>query len=487
MRQETVISSATLPSDDDPVAVPRVNFRGLVLRHGSWASIGRVLNLGLAFVSTFVLARLLTPEDFGRFNVARTTVSFLGTLAAFGLGSTALRTLGYYVSDATSVRQRHFLTQITRIAVWPITGAAIAGFVATLLFGKSLTGGDTNLTVAIVVVLATIACGFLNIATDYVRGVGAPGLANILGNIIGSPVAQAGTLIGAAVFAAVGSSSWLIALAAFAAGSAIAAATGWGFLHRRLAFNAASKPVEAPDAGLPGLREILDTTWPLALTTALAFISSRCDLFLTAEFPDPASMPDYIAARRAIILLVIPMSILNTTVRGIVSPLYAANMKRELQIALRGGSGLVAIPCLVAALVTLVVPQFVLRLILGTGYDGAAQLLQILVAGQLLFVLTGSCALLLSLTGNQRPMMVLNIAGVAALMVPGPWIAARFGATGLAIQFSAVQGALNLAMWVVAWKLTGINTMFSFRELKHWRKAMKRPREFAEATSTEKA
>ena len=91
-QQDSTIQDGHLETDS--AVASRMNVRSMVVRHGSWASIGTALNLFFAFLSTSVLARVLSPIDFGRFNVARTGLSFLGILATFGLGTTALGLLG---------------------------------------------------------------------------------------------------------------------------------------------------------------------------------------------------------------------------------------------------------------------------------------------------------------------------------------------------------------------------------------------------------
>ncbi|MEZ6062250.1 MAG: oligosaccharide flippase family protein [Planctomycetaceae bacterium] len=454
----------------------QLNVRSLVLRHGSWASIGTALNLVFALLSTVILARVLSPTDFGRFTIARTGLSFLGVFATFGLGTVALGMLGRYASDVGSSRRRHVMTRVAVISMGSLTIGAITAFAASLLFGETLTGGETGLLVAIVFALGTIASGVLNIVSDSVRGTGSPAAANMLGNVMqGSPAPHAGTLLTVAVLSYVGLATWQNAIMAYAASAAIAAGCGCLVLWSHL------KPGETVandgakgDQSLPSVVDVLSCAWPLAIASMISFTTSSCDLFMTSEFSDPDSMAYYVAARRVIVLLAIPLSVLNTAARGVISPLYSANLSAQLEKHLRQGAGLAAIPCMLAALLVLIMPEFVLKVVLGDGYDEASTILRILIPGQVMLVVSGSCAALLRLSGFQRVMLIIDVVTALSLVVLGPLVAAGFGAIGLAVLVSSLQIALNVVTWATAWKLTGINTWCSFRVVSRFRSLLAR-------------
>lgn len=435
--------------------------KSMLIRHGSWASLGRGCNLVFAFLNTFVLARVLAPEDFGRFAVARTALMLFGILATFGLEMSALKLLGAYVSDSSSERKSRLLARIFRVGLLMASITAIIAVGACLRFGEVLTGGEVRtVSVVLAIAAATVFSGALNISSDSIRGVGSIGTANILGNVLGSPVLHAGTFLIVCVVALFRQPTWEDATLAYAASAVVGAAVG-GYLLLRILHRSNASPVvstEGPLKNIPDARTILFGAWPFAAASVLSFISTRCDLFLTSEFTNPEDMPLYVAAQRAIILMVIPMSVLSVAVRGMIVPMYYANQKTELERTVRVGASLVAIPCLLAALVTVIAPGFVLRLVLGEGYSGAETPLQILIIGQAIFVVTGCCETLLNLTGHHRVVMWITALNVVLLLGAGPWVAARFGASGLALHFAILQSARNLAAWAIAWKLTGINT-----------------------------
>lgn len=459
---DTASQSPELPhSSAETARHQKQNTNSILIRHGSWASLGRGFNLVFAFLNTFVLARVLAPEDFGRFALARTALMLFGIVATFGLEMSSLKLLGPYLADSNSTRQVRLLSRIFRAGILTTLVTAVIASTSCVQYGEVLTGGDSRtISMAIAFAAATIFTGFLNIASDSVRGVGAIGTANILGNVLGSPVLHGGTFLIVCFIALFREPSWEDATWAYALSALVGAAVGGVLLlrvlHRKGA--ATSELAEKPGGTIPNSSRILLGAWPFAAASVLSFISTRCDLFLTSDFKNPQDMPLYVGAQRAIILMVIPMSVLSVAVRGVIVPMYYSNMKSELERTVRVGASLVAVPCLLAALLTVIAPGFVLRIVLGDGYTGAETMLQILIIGQSIFVITGCCETLLNLTGHHRVVMWITAANVVLLLGLGPWVAEKYGPTGLALHFALLQSARNLAAWAIAWRLTGINT-----------------------------
>ena len=441
------------------------NMKSMLIRHGSWASLGRGFNMLFAFLSTLVLARILAPADFGRFAVARTALMLFGIIATFGLEMSALKLLAPYLADSHSERQSKLLLRIFRVGLLTASLTAAIAAASCFHFGELLTGGDAGtISMALAFAAATIFSGALNITSDSVRGVGAIGTANMLGNVLGSPILHAGTFLFVCFVALVRQPTWEDATRAYAISAAVGATVGALLLLRALQ-RKRTVPLDLRDessGSIPDSLRILLGAWPFAAASVLSFISTRCDLFLTSDFNNPADMPLYVGAQRAIILMVIPMSVLSVAVRGVIVPMYYSDRKSELERTVRVGASLVAVPCLLAALLTIIAPGFVLWLVLGEGYNGAEAILQILIIGQAIFVITGCCETLLNLTGHHRVVMWITAANVVLLLGMGPWVAERFGARGLAIHFTLLQSARNLVAWVIAWKLTGINTWCTF-------------------------
>ena len=444
----------------------------LVKRHGVSAGIGRPLNLVASAGSVFILARLLAPEEYGQFVVMRTAVSILGMLAAFGLETTALRLLGTCLTDVTTRRRRQIMATIGRAALLTSLSAALIGAVSALLFGPKYTGHPMSWSIILVIALGTIASGGIAVVTDSLRGIGRPGFASLLGFARGqgSSLVHVGMIIVLSLMTLLEPPTWETALIVYVlvVGTTVAGAVGVllrtlsrgddGINERR-----ANEDVPASVIG------VLTMSWPVAVSTLFAFLTVSCDLFLTSNFASTEGVGPYVAARRVIMLLSIPMSILNQTSRGIIAPMRANAMDGRLEQVLRSGATLISIPCILGAVVLLAIPEFVLWVVLGPGYHDAAILLQILIPGQIVFVMTGACLPVLELTGHQRTIMKVDSLILAVMLLGGVWVSSSYGAIGLAILFSGCTAARNLLLWAAAKHATGINTGFGFRSMPQWR------------------
>lgn len=462
---------ATSPTVETPPA-QGLDASGLVRRHGVSASVGRILNLIAASSSVFFLARLLEPDDFGQFIVVRTALSVLGMLAAFGLETTSLRLLGTCLTDPTPDRRRRILGIIAKVALLTFSGTALLAAAATLLFGSHYIDHPVSWSLVGIVALGTIASGGITIVTDALRGIGRPGIASLLGFARG----QGSSIVHVGVIAMLGFTylltppTWEIAVAIYVVVVSITVAGAGWVLIKAVRSSSTQNACLPLDAGVPtSLGGILQMSWPVAAASLLTILTVSVDLFLTSNFPESEGVGPYVAARRIIILLSIPMSILNQTSLGIISPMLANDMRNRLEQVLRSGATLVTIPCAIAAAILLIAPKFVLWIILGPGYDDAAILLQVLIPGQVVYVMTGACVPLLTLTGHQRTIIQIDLLIITIMTLGGAWVSTAYGAIGLAVLFSAGTAARNLLQWDAARRITHINTGFGFGMMPQWR------------------
>lgn len=147
---------------------------------------------------------------------------------------------------------------------------------------------------------------------------------------------------------------------------------------------------------------------------------------------------------------------LNVVLAPLIARLYSAGQKQELQMtvtrSLRFGF-LMAMPLMVLCLLA---PRWVLSFF-GPSFGEAAPVLILLTAGQVFTFAMGPVGYLLTMTGHQGTAIRLLSGGallngmLCLLLIP------PFGAMGAAIAAAASGAALNAAMAVAGYRLTGIN------------------------------
>jgi len=94
-----------------------------------WSLAGSLISRGLAMVASVLVARALGAEAYGEFGIIRSTVGMFGTLAGFGLGTTATKYIAE-LRDADPDRAGRVLALSRMVAL--ITGGLMAAALALL-------------------------------------------------------------------------------------------------------------------------------------------------------------------------------------------------------------------------------------------------------------------------------------------------------------------------------------------------------------------
>ena len=210
----------------------------------------------------------------------------------------------------------------------------------------------------------------------------------------------------------------------------------------------------------------------ISASTVISFAMLHGDFLLVSGVTTPEDAAAYVGARRCIQLISMPLIVVNTMAAGVITPLLASGRKTLLEQTLRGFCGAASILAVLMSIPLVVFPELSLRIILGDGYSAGTTALMILVPGQLIFVFTGSCGLLLSLKGCQRTVFTISLVSLILLAVLSPLAGARYGSAGLATVLTTIIAGNNLATWLAARRLTGINTWCSLSWLLKLRRLM---------------
>ena len=113
-------------------------------RGAFWSLVGSVLSRFLALASAILAARILGKLAFGEFGVIQTTVGMFGTLAGFGMGTTASKFVAEFRGKDPAKAGR--VVVLSRVVSWgtgALLGVALV-FVAPCLCGRVL--GTAHLT-----------------------------------------------------------------------------------------------------------------------------------------------------------------------------------------------------------------------------------------------------------------------------------------------------------------------------------------------------
>lgn len=434
----------------------------------------------VAFVALFgfnaVLARSLTPSEFGTFALLFSFATLTSLLGSFGMNRALVKVLA-----EGQIRDRKTLRTAIDLAL--LSSVAGGGIVSAITFALTWRFLPENSVGSPLVIAATFG-GIVwvrnvhFVLAETARGFHETTWSNLMGGPAGGPATH-----GLFLIAIVG--SWfhygvntlaltlVVYLICYVVTLPLLVLKMYSLARNRsgdLNLSSASdaKAVEGRTetdgqsaAAIPfSMKAVWALAIPLMLTQTFGLTLSQADVWLAGAMVLPASVAVYCAAQRMLGFLTIPLQISGTAIVSFIPQLIAKKNYEKLQEMIGLATFASGIPGLAIGITLILFPKVILTVVFGTYYAQAAPLLQILVAGQLISVLTGPCELLLMMAGHQNKTLTINVIAAVAIFTAGPIGIYAGGITGLAIAISSVTALQNLSNWILARRVTGIWTHF---------------------------
>jgi O-antigen/teichoic acid export membrane protein len=212
-------------------------------------------------------------------------------------------------------------------------------------------------------------------------------------------------------------------------------------------------------------QELFSVAAVLLANQLLAFATVQIDIWLAGSLLSPEALGLYGAAKRSLLIAVMPVQMAMLTIVSTIPRLHAQRRTAKLEEVIRGAATAAAIPSLIAIAVLAMFPSQVLTLILGSAYATAAPALLVMSIGQVVLVLSGNPQHVLAMTGRHRIVLIVNLLSATVLVIAGSVGAVLWGPIGLA-GASAISLALqNGLLWVLARRELGIWTHVGYHRL----------------------
>lgn len=384
----------------------------------AWQLFARGAERGLKFLSAVVLARLLAPDDFGRFATALVLVSVIETLSFLGVEQAIIQ--------SRRGDEPRFLAAALRMTIW--RGLGVSLFVAMLSPVAGWYSEDPSVAViALIVAISPAVVGFTNpwvAARRKALDFRAFSVAAVVGG-----AAQVLVSISCASMG-VGAASLAIGIVA---ASAATVAAGWLLARGPLDF---TRDEEA-GAELRGFAR---------KAVGMPFVLSLCNeapTFVLARVADLATVGTYSLARR---LCSLPTEVALPILGTVLAPAYASMRDEPARIHRTWLFALACVPLITVPAVAgaVVLDERLPAFIFGREYAGSAGLISLLGVVALVNALTGCCGpLFWGLGKPQFDRMQIGIR-FACIVVGAVPLTAHWGATGLAGSIAIGQVAALL-------------------------------------------
>lgn len=465
-RDEAELASAQRPETARPAS-----HSAAVAQHGShsvrywiragvlWAIIGRGLGIVGAVGWNMLLARLLSPQEFGDFLLLNTLVTFLVVLAVFGLNGAVVR----FIPESLGAGSIESAKRVLGLAIRVSTVATLVVSLAVVLGSQpiimSFFPGLPLTSILWLTVGCLIMTAQLQLLAELSRSFREMRNASLLAGPAGGSLAN-GVFLG--LLLAVWCTSAHITLHGAVCLQLLAMGLVWplgAYSVKRAANRAFSVlPQEAVQGfEAPRLAGLLSVCAPMMMTQLCLVLLSNSDLWILGRIGSAGDIAIYGAARRLVILISLPTQILLATIMPTIPELYVLRRREELQYLVRRAAAIAAVPTLLALLSLLLMPELALRIVYGEYYTAARWPLVILSVGQAIAVLTGSGLSPLSMTGRHNVSMALTMAATVLLWVVGSAGFVYGGLVGMAAASSLVVALHATVVWYLTRRLVGVS------------------------------
>lgn len=422
------------------------------LKHTALAFVVRIFGAFSVFFMNLVIARSLSVEQSGLFFLAFAITSALGMLCTLGLTNAFIRFIGGFHSEGNwPVIKGVFIIGLKRVLL-------VSVCVATLLFVFAETVSATifnkpDLTPILQIIALAIPCfAIYQIVGFAYQGVHKPLPSIIFQNITNQLIVTFVIILFMVLgFSLTGED---VSKVFFVGAFLTCVAALWFWLRQK------SLKVSTDFSQTSFLVASAKPLWLMMLMIMMVQYSGQV---ITGIYVSSEGVALFSVAQRVAMLT----SFVLVAVNLVAAPRFAASAKQNKPEELRATSlfcsrimVVLATPVLIFMLVF---PEFILGFF-GDEYKKAAFILQILVLGQFVNVITGSVGFLLNMTGHERDMRnVVFLSGPMAItlcLVLTP----LYGATGAAVGTAIALASQNLLAVYMVKKRLGFNTLNLIRQ-----------------------
>jgi O-antigen/teichoic acid export membrane protein len=418
-----------------------------LMTDGLWVTGGSAMMVISAVAINMLLARLLSPEDMGKYFLTVSVVAVAATLAQLGLAQTAVREVAAALGAGDAMQVQKVVRDVVR---WGSLSTVSIGAVSVL--AGSMLGFQLGFVLIAIVWMGMRA--WQNLLAEVLRGFQDIRAATIFGGVLTNVVNVGFLAIAWIIYGHFGLNSALILLAVGGVVTVILAA--WGVSRKLMAHLASARPLNPQSRP-----HILSQSWPILINNLVWLVLGQMDIWILSAFRSPAEVAIYGVATRLATYLTLPQNVTKSVVSPRIAELYVQERGRELERLVRGAATLASVIALMVGLTYILAGEPLLGVLFGDFYRTGAMALSLLTLGQVIGIGAGLAATTMIMTGHQLAVMLVSIvrglftAVACILLVPAHGMLGVAGAIGGGI---AIQ---NIVMLLVAKRTVGVWTYFS--------------------------
>jgi O-antigen/teichoic acid export membrane protein len=420
-------------------------------KQASLAFIFRIFGAGSSFLMTLVIARTLSPSESGLFFLAFVVFTIVANLSTLGLNTAFVRFVGAYSAEKNWGVVSGIVNKGLTACFFVSASVMVFLFVFSSFIGQIIFGKPELTNILAIIALAIPSYAIYLIVGFAFQGLQKPIISVFLQNILNQSLVIAFVLIFLFFNFDINTVTVTFIFTFSAIITSVLALALW-FCRKE-----AKQEVDYSQTS-----ELIESAKPLWLMMAMGILVQWSAQLIAGVYAPAADLAYFSVAQRTAMLT----SFVLIAVNLVAAPRFAASARQGKVNELRTTSLfcsrimiLLATPVLI---VMLCFPEFFMGLF-GPEYIKGAPLLQILVIGQFINVVTGSVGFLLNMTGHEKDMRnVVFLSGPLAIVLCGILIP-LYGVTGGAVATSIALASQNLLAVYIVKKRLGFNTLNIFK------------------------
>ena len=408
-----------------------------------WPFLWKCIGVGGSFLSAVVVARLLGADQAGWFSLGQTTATVVATISALGIDTASMRAISAMLAHGA----RNEANSVVGAAVWAVGGLAAAisgvGFIGIHYLGISGVLVRYKSLYIANGLLAVVGLAMATLFAEFFRATKRPGWTVWFQSACVPLMLIVGMLIFGSSLTATGA-LWLYGGCTWT--TALCAALYWQYKW--------AMPICRP--ALIKSVELIRTGIFMFTTTGGIALLGWIEMLALSHWGRGSDLALLYASQRIAALVALPLTIINVVAAPRFAALYATENYRELRrIVIKVIFGSVA--CGVPVLIFLGIEGRWILGLYGPTFVHARDALNLLLAGQLVNVVSGPVLYVLMMCGREKLAFIcVSVAIVTDGLCVVSWVP-RWGLMGAAASSASATVALNVLGAVLAYSMLFYN------------------------------
>jgi O-antigen/teichoic acid export membrane protein len=402
----------------------------------------KVLGAFAAFGLQVYLARLLGAEEFGKYVFALTIINFCALFSVFGFDKGSIKFIPGYRVEGQAGLCKGYIRFSTGFVF------ALSSLVALLLFVvDKFVFPDGNELISIAALLVPVIA-VAQLYSSFMQSIKRIFLAQIPQMLIRPLLVMIGVYLISQSASEVDAAKavWMNVIAAAlilaVAYSIFARYREYFYMHEKSVWNH---------------RKLIGVVAPLLGISFANIVLTQAGIVMVGILEGKTEAGIYAVSGRIAGLVVFVLTAVETIAAPLISELYAAGKREELQGVLTWSARVVSIVAFFVCAMLVLADDIVLGLF-GDAFLRADKVLVILLASQLLNALTGSVSFLMMMTGHQKQALVILAVAASLNVLLNIFFIPAFGILGAAATTLITTALWNVSMYFYARRILGFST-----------------------------